>query len=185
MKSHVVMGVLLLSAMPVLAAPQPVGGSLVFGAYPAGVFEAGQEKVEGAAGNATFIHAMKDGSATRQTAELVLPLPGEAYHGKRLRFTTRLKLEAVDRATCAMELRGKDDKALAISEGELRGGTSDWRDCAVVMQVPDNVASVRLRFYMLGNGKVWSDGFNIEEVSADVPATPRLNSNLQRNTDGR
>lgn len=185
MKSHFVVGVLLLSAVPVLAAPQPVSGSLVFSAYPAGVFEAGQEKVEGAAGDTTFIHAKKDGSVTRQSGELSLQLPGETYHGKRIRFSTRLKVEAVGRATCTLEARDSSDKSMAVAEGGFRDGTSSWRDCNVVMQIPDNAASVRLRFYMLGSGEVWSDGFNIEEVGTDVPATPRLNSSLQRNTDGR
>lgn len=185
MKSHVVMGMLLFSALPVWAAPQPVFGSLVFTPDHPGTFEAGWEKVEGAAGEAAFLRAKAEGDNTHQMAELALELPGAAYHGKRLRFSTRLKVEAAGVAACSLEARGDDKKPLLLADGEYRSGTSGWRDCSVVMQIPGGAASVHLRLVLWGSGEVWSDGFNVEDVGADVPLTQLRNPEFKYAPSGR
>lgn len=174
MKPQSVLGMLLFSVLPVMAAPQPVIGTLVFTANPISAFEAGQEKVEGAAGDAVFLRAKTEGDTVHQAAELALELPGDAYHDKRLRLSTRLKVQAMDRAGCSLEARGDDGKPLVTLHGDYRSGTGGWRDCSVVMQIPVNAASLHLKLIMRGNGTVWSDGFTIEEVGGDIPVTPRF-----------
>jgi len=92
--------------------------------------------------------------------------------------------ELATRASCALEA-WDDKRATQEADGAFRSGTSDWRDCDVVMQIPDNATRVRVRYYLRGGGKVWSDGFRIEEVGAGVPETHRANSNMDRSLDER
>ena len=183
MKLRFITGFLLLCVTPVLAEPKPVGGDLTYTAYPTAIFEAGMEKGDGAPEGSSFLHAKSDGDLRRQGAELASWVPGD-NKGKRLHLVTKLKTELATRASCALEA-WDDKRAMVEADGTFRSGTSGWQDCNVVMQIPDNDTRVRVRYYLRGGGKVWSDGFRIEEVGADVPETHRVNSNMDRSLDER
>lgn len=140
------------------------------------------EKTEGASGDAAFLNALTDGSTERQLSDLALWVPGEAYHGKRVRISTRLKVAQAGRASCSLDA-WDDRNMLLTADGEPRAGTGDWQNCSVVMQIPDNATRVRIHFFLRGIGKVWSDGFSLEQVGADVPETRRVNTKLNRSLD--
>jgi hypothetical protein len=166
---------------PALAELKPVDGDLTFNSYPAAIFEAGMDKGAGMPEGASFVHAKSDGSLQRQGGELAAWLPGD-NKGKRLHLVTQLKTELATRASCALEA-WDDKRAFQEADGVFRSGTSGWQDCSVVMQIPANATRVRVRYYLRGSGKVWSDGFRIEEVGADVPETHRANANMDRSLD--
>jgi hypothetical protein len=56
--------------------------------------------------------------------------------------------------------------------------------CIAVMQVLDNAARSPLRFQMQGNGEVWHNGFNREDVGR-ISGDPASLLQPARNTDGR
>jgi hypothetical protein len=184
-----VLAALLLSALPAMAQDQ-----LIFNAKPQKAFEAGTETVPGAAGPATFLHALIDPAAgidaarsdeeRRQGSELISWRPADAMKGKRIRFITRLKAMEVSRAGCSLSA-WNDSRSLRDADGPTITGNADWADCSVVMVIPDNATRVQLRYYLLGKGKVWSDGFHVEQVGDDVPETRRVNPNLIHNGDER
>jgi hypothetical protein len=174
-----VLGALLLSALPAAAQDQ-----LVFNANPKNAYEAGMEAVDGASGEASFLHAKIDGSPQRQASELLAWRPGDALKGKRIRMTTRLKSASVDRSGCSLAA-WNDSRSLKNADGPVFSGNADWAECSVVMVIPDNATRVMLRYYLLGSGKVWSDGFKVEQVGDDVPETRRPNPNMIRNGDDR
>lgn len=158
---------------------------LVFNSKPEKAFEAGTETVPGASGPATFLHALVDNDdERRQGSELISWRPADAMKGKRIRFTTRLKATEVSRSGCSLSA-WSDSRSLKNADGPVFTGNADWADCSVVMVIPDNATRVQLRYYLLGKGKVWSDGFRVEQVGDDVPETRRVNPNLIRNGDER
>lgn len=51
-------------------------------------------------------------------------------------------------------------------------GTTDWNYYSLVLDIPDNAASVLFGVLLQGPGKVWADGMSLEEVDRSVP-TPK------------
>jgi hypothetical protein len=158
---------------------------LEFNSKPQSAFEAGTGTVDGAQGQATFLHALVDNDdMRRQGSELISWRPADAFKGKRIRMTTRLKSESATRSGCSLAA-WNDSRSLRNADGPVFGGNADWSECSVVMIIPENATKVQLRYYLLGRGKVWSDGFRVEQVGDEVPETRRINSNMLRSGDDR
>jgi hypothetical protein len=98
-------------------------------------------------------------------------VPAGEYLGKRVRISTRLKLEAADEAACGMGA-WREGAPLNTAGAPALSGSTDWNDCKVVMDIPAMADRLELRFYLRGNGTVRSEGFQIETVGRDVPVTP-------------
>lgn len=97
------------------------------------------------------------------------------YRGKRVRFFGFVKAE---RLTCnaALWLRvdGPDqNKPLRFDNMSDRPihGTSDWRRCEIVLDVPIESVNIALGVLLAVSGQVWMTELQFEEVGADVPTT--------------
>jgi lipoprotein NlpI len=68
---------------------------------------------------------------------------------------------------------GPDNKVLAFDNMQDRPikGTTDWTNCAVVLDVPANAAGIMFGLILEHRGKAWFDGVTLEPVGTDVPST--------------
>lgn len=106
-----------------------------------------------------------------QGAFLARWVPAGEYLGKRVRISTRLKLEAADQASCGLGAWVENIFLDAASSPNLSGST-DWKDCTVVLDIPAGAERLELRVSMRGKGAVRSETFQIETVGRDVAVTP-------------
>jgi len=55
-------------------------------------------------------------------------------------------------------------------EGALKG-TNDWTVRRVVLDVPEDAASLHFGFFLKGLGRCWARGFTLEQVGSDIDPT--------------
>lgn len=109
---------------------------------------------------------------------LMQSIAADAYLGKRLMLTAKLKAEDVDgAATIWMRIDGIRKDSLGFDNMEARGangvlrGTMDWSTRRVVLDVPDEAESIHFGFYLRGTGSAWARDFDLSEVSDDIAVT--------------
>ncbi|MCA9802418.1 MAG: hypothetical protein KC777_10545 [Cyanobacteria bacterium HKST-UBA02] len=95
------------------------------------------------------------------------------YRGKKLRFSGYAKTRDVkDWAGLWMRVDG-GGQVLAFDNMEDRpiNGSSDWKQYAVVLEVPDNAFCFKVGCMLAGGGSSWFNKLKLEEVGDDVPVT--------------
>ena len=99
----------------------------------------------------------------------------DAFRGRRLRLSARVRSENVDRwAGLWMRIDGAARRLLAFDNMHRRGitGTTDWTSYSVVLDVPEQ-ESEQIAFGILlsGTGQVWMADVQLDAVGQDVPTT--------------
>ena len=106
---------------------------------------------------------------------LMQQLRAESYRGRRMKFSGFLRTEeVVELAAFWFRVDGSLSKGiLALDNMQDRPvkGTTDWNYYSLVLDIPDNAASVLFGVLLQGPGKVWADGTSLEEVDRSVPTT--------------
>jgi hypothetical protein len=112
-----------------------------------------------------------------QFATLMQSISAEAYRGARLRLTASLKTEDADAGTLWLRVDGAAGRVLRfdnmmqrVSDGALRG-TADWTPRSIVLDVPDEAASISYGFFLQGFGRCWARSFSVDIVERDVATT--------------
>lgn len=112
-----------------------------------------------------------------ETAVLMQSVLADSYAGQRVRLTAELRTEAAETATIWLRVDAAGGGVMHFDnllererEGALHGD-SGWVTRHVVLQVPDNAATLHFGFLLLGSGKVWARGFSLEPVGADIAST--------------
>jgi hypothetical protein len=140
-----------------------------------GAYRVGTIKVAGMAGAEALAIAALPGAEGRgglvQGAVSV-----DAWRGKRMRLTARLKSENVDRLHLWLSVLGPDRQTQMrrhdMSDRPIRG-TTDWRTYEIVMDIPPDATFFNYGFYLEGGkGAAFGDGFTLEAVGPEVAATP-------------
>jgi hypothetical protein len=106
-----------------------------------------------------------------KVAGLLHDLPADKYAGKRVRLNAFVRSEGVEDG--ALLLLHVDSKTSGLTEstaGPVRG-TSDWRSYEIVVDIPQNAASIYIGVSLVGQGTVWLNNVKVEVVGADVPTT--------------
>lgn len=110
-------------------------------------------------------------------AGLTQSVAADAYRGQKLKLTASLRTEDADAGTAWMRIDQAPGKVLRFdnmmqrpSDGALKG-TVDWTLRSVVLDVPEEAASVHFGFFLEGFGKVWARGFQIEAVGMETEVT--------------
>lgn len=118
----------------------------------------------------------------------------DAYRGKRVRFSAFMKSKKVSKwAGLWMRVDGEYEPSLAFDNMEKRPvrGTTDWKACSVVLDVPDSAVGIAIGMLVVGTGQAWASGLKFEVVDNAVPVTgawyepirrsrKRVKSNLMR-----
>jgi hypothetical protein len=102
-------------------------------------------------------------------ASMTRDIPLEAWRGKRIRLSLRLKNEDGARGWAGMSIAYSDTNGSAVTDRNVRSGTDGWQTHRFVVDVPYNATALSLSAGVRGQGKLWVDGITLEAVSADVP----------------
>jgi hypothetical protein len=111
----------------------------------------------------------------------------EPYVGKRVRFSAFVKSENIERwSGLWMRVDGKTGTSpLAFDNMQDRPvkGTSAWRNCEVVLDVPAGATGIFLGILLDGPGTVWMNGAKFEEVATSIPTTDKVKAPAQGPTN--
>ena len=110
----------------------------------------------------------------------------EQYVGKRVRFSALVKSDSVERwAGLWMRVDGKPGQTLSFDNMQDRPikGTSAWRNCEVVLDVPAGALGIYFGILLDGPGTVWMNSAKFEEVPADTPTTDKIKAPAQGPTN--
>lgn len=124
------------------------------------------------------------GPGKDQFATLMQSVSADAYRGTRLRLSANLRTEDADAGTIWLRVDSAagtvlrfDNMMQRVSEGALRGN-ADWTSRSIILDVPEDAASLNYGFFLQGFGRCWARGFDLEQVDRDVATTdgrgPRL-----------
>lgn len=126
---------------------------------------------------------------TNEAGALFQTIKAEHYRGQRLRLTGQLKTEAVEDWT-GLVMRVADSSNETLSFDSLQKyaitGDTDWKRYEIVLDVPENSATISVGLILEGKGTVWLDDVQIEVVTDDVSTTSivPLSSFGEHNSDG-
>ncbi|TDQ40761.1 helix-turn-helix transcriptional regulator [Aureibacillus halotolerans] len=96
------------------------------------------------------------------------------YIGKRIRLSAFIKTEEVQHF-CGLWMRVDNLAGDVIQFDNMYNrklvGSQPWNLYAIVLDVPDDSASINFGLLLTGQGHVWLDSLRFEEVSPTVPTT--------------
>jgi hypothetical protein len=98
----------------------------------------------------------------------------DRYRGKRVRFSGYVKTNQVNEWAglwMRVDTFEKQGWAFDDMEDRLVTGTTDWTRCAVVLDVPEDAATIYMGAHLYGRGQVWVDDCEFEVVGDDVEST--------------
>ena len=149
---------------------------------PEGWYAAGSNPAEYTMGTDNSVHYSGNSSAfiksdspkKNQFGTLMQTISADKFTGKRIRLTGYIKSENVTgRSGMWMRIDGVGGKQLEFDNMQNRAvrGTTDWKQYSIVLDVPDNSASINFGVLVGGDGEVWFDDLKLEEVGKDVAVT--------------
>ncbi|NCQ12308.1 MAG: hypothetical protein GW809_09255 [Bacteroidetes bacterium] len=107
-------------------------------------------------------------------------ISADNYLGKRLKLSGYIKTEDVEKSSGMwMRIDGFNQEQLGFDnmKGREIKGNSDWNKYEIVLDIPSNSMSINYGVLLAGNGKVWFDNFQIEEVDKSVETTNIIKEN--------
>ena len=100
--------------------------------------------------------------------------PAAPWHGQRVRVSGYIKTENLvgwaGLSVIVTTLDGHDYAADNMAGRPIRG-TTDWKRYESVVDVSPRASTIMLGVCLCNTGKVWADGFTIQNVGKDVPVT--------------
>jgi hypothetical protein len=96
-------------------------------------------------------------------------IPLDAWRGKRLRLTVRLKNEGNARAYAGVQLNKRNFTAMRAASRLNKQGEGAWQAHSFVLEVPGNARDLVIDVGLVGNGGIWLDAITLEAVNQDVP----------------
>lgn len=112
----------------------------------------------------------------QQFATMMQSFQADEYKGKRLKLSCFLKTENAGKSGAWLRIDNAIGDAVQFDNMDNRSiqGTTDWNHYSIVLDVPDDSASIHFGVLLIGKGKVWADGFHFEEVNKKVSTTNML-----------
>ena len=98
------------------------------------------------------------------------------YKGKRIKMSCFLKTEQVTKCGAWLRIDNFSGDTIQFDNMDNRSiqGTTDWNHYSIILDVPEESVSIHFGVLLIGEGKVWADGFNFEEVNKKVATTNML-----------
>lgn len=166
---------LLACIVPVAVWAQP-------GVVPPGWFKAGNTPQDYEVGTDETVRRSGSASAyvrsraagAKGFGTLMQTFAADAYRGRRIRLSGYLR--AIDLAREAglwMRIDGPDRRTpLGFGNTQPRVVPGpEWKRAEVVLDVPPEATTINFGLLLSGDGQVWVDDLDLEEVSRDVPTT--------------
>lgn len=144
--------------------------------WPAVPFEIGTGVTTGMLGRQAVYFAGDAGWATLRNSlakygALRQDIPLQAWRGKRLRLTLRLKNDGGARAWTSLNISDQDRSSIRAAIQRNDSGNEQWQTHQFVLDVPADANTLYLSFGLTDEGKVWADEVRLEAVGPAVPLT--------------
>ncbi|MEE9427064.1 MAG: glyoxalase superfamily protein [Paracoccaceae bacterium] len=139
-------------------------------------------------GGAAMLESKSNGTAqdTGEFASYMQSVSAEKFLGHRVRLTGNIRTKDADSGTIWMRVDHQSGNVMRFdnmgrrkSEGTLHG-TQDWSEREVVLDVPDDAATVHYGFLLKNRGKMWARSFALEIVETTVATTESADLYLER-----
>ncbi|MGN4123779.1 helix-turn-helix domain-containing protein [Lysinibacillus sphaericus] len=154
-------------------AQQPIKGWILSGANPELYEFHVDEAVFHSGTKSGVLYAKEVASNGEQFATMMQGFQAHAYKGKRLKMSCYLKTAQVTKCSAWLRIDNGTGDTIQFDNMYNRfiQGTTEWNHYSVVLDVPEDSASIYFGVLLIGAGKVWTDGFRFEEVDKKVPTT--------------
>lgn len=118
----------------------------------------------------------KGEASEQQFATLMQSFQAELFKGKRIKMSCFLKTEQVTKCGAWLRVDNAYGDTLQFDNMDNRAihGTTEWNHYSIVLDVPEESASIHFGVLLTGKGKVWADDFRFEEVDEKVASTNML-----------
>lgn len=107
-------------------------------------------------------------------ATMMQQFKADKYRGKRMRFSGFVKTDNVAEY-CGLWMRIDNHAEDVLQFDNMNDrriiGSTNWNHYAIVLDVPEESATISIGVLLMGAGKVWVDSFRFEEVDPSVPTT--------------
>lgn len=115
-------------------------------------------------------------SDNQHFATLMQEFQSTVYNGKRIRLSCYIKTERVTKCGVWLRIDNVYGDPIQFDNMDQRPitGTKDWNHYSIVLDVPKDSKSVHFGVLLIGEGKVWMDGFRFDEVDLNEPSTNML-----------
>lgn len=114
-------------------------------------------------------------AADEDAGTLMQVITAQKFLGKRLRISGYVKTKDVKNwAGIWMRVNSdKPEEPLGFDNMMNRPlkGTLDWKECAVVLDIPPTAKAISYGLLLNGQGQVWLNGCKVEVVGKEVPIT--------------
>lgn len=112
----------------------------------------------------------------QQFGTMMQGFQAENYKNKRIKMSCFLKTDQVTKCGAWLRVDNVAGDTLQFDNMDSRSihGTTDWNHYSIVLDVPEESASIHFGVLLVGKGKVWADGFRFEEVNEKVDSTNML-----------
>lgn len=160
----------------------PVKGWFLSGSHPH-QYEIGIDRSYVHQGNASgYIKAVTPESP-EAFATMMQQFKANRYIGKRMRFSGFVKTRGVEQF-CGLWMRVDNNAQDVLRFDNMHNrkitGDTNWNHYAIVLDIPDNSATISFGVLLMGPGQAWVDGFRFEEVEDSVPTTNMELDDLER-----
>ncbi len=120
----------------------------------------------------------KTNASEDQFGTMMQSFSTEKWKGKRIKVSCFIKTEEVHKCAmwCRVDNTSSDVMQFDNMDNRSIQGTTDWNFYSIVLDVPEDSASIHFGILLNGSGKVWADGFKFDEVDLSVPSTNMLDS---------
>jgi AraC-like DNA-binding protein len=109
-----------------------------------------------------------------QFATMMQQFKAQNYIGRRMRFTGFVKASGVEEY-CGLWMRVDNHAQDVLQFDNMNNrrifGDTGWNHYAIVLDIPENSASISIGVLLMGKGQVWVDSFKFQEVDLSVPTT--------------
>ncbi len=108
-------------------------------------------------------------------ASLYQSINAESYKGKRAQFTALIKTEKAAEGASLGMIYDRVDETVAGDDMSNRAvkGTQDWKECSIVLNIPESTKRIRLGFMLKGSGTAWMKALRIKTVDNRINTTER------------
>ena len=144
--------------------------------YSPQVYEMGTDRSVFHGGSVSGYIASRINAEAGDWAALMQRLRAENYRGRRVRLSAFIRsLNIIEGAHLWLRADGVDGlRAFDGMRERPIQGTTDWRQYAVVLDIPEDSDSLSFGLLLIGaNGKAWIDDVSLEVVTEQVPTTSR------------
>jgi hypothetical protein len=171
MKPHLLLAaaIALTSLTALAATPEALPPAWVITGQHPQKFAAGIDQDPGVKGAKFLRNAADDPNAW---AALAQPISAQNYIGQRIRFRAFVKTQDVSGwAGLWMRVDNRAGRSIAFynSADKPIKGSTDWQERSVVLDVPQEGATIVFGVINNGKGQVWIDRLGFEQVGQDVP----------------